>query len=209
MKNIFSLIVSFVLLAAFAFAVAETPVISKIEYEGNGFIEIDFKKDVSYQNLSIQVLDASGREYLVEVYERDEDDLSFRADGLQPGMGYEIIVSGVLSGREGNYESVSAEITVPEAGIPAVQHIEYDAGDSELEIEFSEKVDFENPQVTITDANGTTYQTRLLKTEKDGLDVYVSGLNIGSSYTAQISGVSLRGQANYQSISTEFIALDD
>lgn len=189
-------------------ALAATPVVERVEYEGNGFIEIDFERDVSYENPTVTVRDAAGAEYAVTVYERDDDDLTFRAEGLQPGGTYDITVDGIRTG-DGAFESITTPITLPEKGVPAIQKIEYDRGDSELDIEFVENVDFSNVVVEVTGADGQAYETRLIETDNDGLEVWVNGLTAGETYIAKVTGVSLRGLNDYLIAAAEFAAVDD
>lgn len=190
-------------------ALAAAPEVERIEYEGNGFIEMDFFRDVSYENLSVKVSDFSGAEYPVTIFERDDDDLTFRAENLAPGETYEIIVSGIREGRTGDFGSVTGQISIPEAGIPAVRSISYDAEDSELDVDFVENVDFTELQLEVTDQSGAVYETRIIEKDRDGFEAKVDGLTPGESYLAKISGVSLSGLNDYRTITADFVALDD
>jgi len=190
-------------------ALAAAPEVERIEYEGNGFIEMDFLRDVSYENLSIAVRDFSGTEYPVTIFERDDDDLTFRAENLTPGGTYEITVSGIREGRTGDFGSVIGQISIPEAGLPAVRSIEYDAGDRELDIEFVENVDFSGLQLEVIDQNGNAFETRIIENDRDSFEAKIDGLTRGESYLAKISGVSLSGQNDFRTITAEFIARDD
>lgn len=190
-------------------ALAAAPEVERIEYEGNGFIEMDFLRDVSYENLIIAVRDFSGTEFPVTVFERDDDDLTFRAENLIPGETYEIIVSGIREGRTGDFSSVTGQISIPEAGLPAVRSIEYDAGDRELDVEFVENVDFSGLLLEVTDLNGEVYETRIIENDRDSFEAKVDGLTRGETYLAKISGVSLSGQNDFRTITAEFIARDD
>lgn len=207
MKKLIAILLAALILTIPALAAA--PEVERVEYEGNGFIEIDFRNDVSYENLAVAVRDFAGTDYAVTVFERDDDDLTFRADGLQPGETYEITVSGVRSGYSGTFETITQQITLPEAGVPAIQTIDYDRGDRELDIEFMENVDFSGVQVEVTDLNGTVYATRVIESDEDSLEVLVEGLTPGDTYLAKVVGVSLRGLNDYQTSSLEFVARDD
>lgn len=207
MKKLTAILLAAMLLTLPALAAA--PEVKRIEYEGNGFIEMDFIRDVSYENLNIAVRDFSGVEYPVTIFERDDDDLTFRAENLIPGETYEIIVSGIREGRSGDFGSVTGQISIPEAGIPAVRSIEYDAEDRELEIDFVEKVDFTDLQLEVTDPDGNVYATRIIETDRDGFDAKVDGLTRGESYLARITGVSLSGLNDARTVTAEFVARND
>ena len=90
-----------------------------------------------------------------------------------------------------------------------IRKVEYDAEDKELDIEFTMNVEYQNPSVTVTDASGNQYETRIVERDNDGLEVRVKGLTRGSSYTVSVSGV--RGQTfeTFESYSLDFVAWDD
>ena len=104
---------------------------------------------------------------------------------------------------------MTGQITLPEAGVPAIQKIEYDRDDQELDIEFVEKVDFSGVAVEVTDLDGTVYATRVVESDDDSLEVRVEGINPGGSYLARVTGVSLRGLNDFQTGAAEFVARDD
>ena len=205
MKKLIAVLLTAVLLSVPA--LAATPIIEKVNYEGNGFIEIDFQYDVQYLQPAVTVKDFTGTEYATIIYERDDDDLTFRAEGLVSGESYEITVSGIRYGYSGAYEAISDVFTLPETGVPAIKKVEYDEG--ELEIEFVEKVSFLNPTLEVTDLNGTVYQSFIAETEGDSIEAYVKGLNFGDTYLLRISGVALRGTDAWLDASAEFVAWDD
>ena len=207
MKKMIAMMTAVLLLTVSALAAA--PTAERVEYEGNGFVEIDFVGNVSYENPGVTVRDFTGTDYAVTVYEWDDDDLAFRAEGLTPGETYEITVSGIRGGYSGEFGNFTAQITLPEAGVPAIQKIEYDREDRELDIEFVENVDFSGAAVEITDQSGTVYATRVVESDEDGLEVKVEGLVSGNTYLARVSGVSLRGMNDYQTAAAEFVARDD
>lgn len=207
MKKMIAMILAALILTIPALAAA--PEVVKTEYEGNGIVEIDFRQDVSYENLTVTVKDAAGTQYAVTILGRDDDDLTFRAEGLVPGETYDIDVSGVRSGRSGEPGSFSVQVALPEAGVPAIEKVEYDADDRELEIDFLEKVDFSNVTVEITDLNGTVFASRVRESDDDSLEVLAEGLTVGGRYLAKVSGVSLRGLNDFRTATVEFTAVDD
>lgn len=208
MKKMISVVLVVLVLCVSAMALAETPVIEKLEYEGNGYIELDFARDVQYQNLSVTVTNAAGEAFDVTILEQDDDDLTIRADGLQKGQSYTVTVSGIRSGASGEYETVSAEISLPEEGVPAIQSVEYDREDAELDIEFMERVDYSDLTVEVTDLSGNTYQNRVIESDSDSIELRVDGLTEGETYLVKVSGVSLKGLNNFLTASQEFAAID-
>ncbi len=208
MKKLLTAILLVALFAFAATAVAETPVIEKLEYEGNGYLELDFQRDVEYQNLSVSVKNAANEEFPVTVVEQDNDDLTIRVDNLEKGQSYTVAVSGIRSGASGEFETVTAEIALPEEGMPAIESVEYDRKDGEVEIDFMEHVEYKDLAVEITDLNGNTYEASVKESDSDSIELRTSGLVDGENYLLKVSGVSLKGLNNYLTVSQEFTAVD-
>ncbi len=208
MKKLLTAILLVALFAFAATAVAETPVIEKLEYEGNGYLELDFQRDVEYQNLSVSVKNAANEEFPVTVVEQDDDDLTIRVDNLEKGQSYTVAVSGIRSGASGEFETVTAEIALPEEGMPAIESVEYDRKDGEVEIDFMEHVEYKDLAVEITDLNGNTYEASVKESDSDSIELRTSGLVDGENYLLKVSGVSLKGLNNYLTVSQEFTAVD-
>ena len=100
-----------VMLSLAASALAATPVIKKTEYEGNGYVEVEFKKNVQYKNAKVSVKDASGKSYKVSKIEKDNDEVEVRVKGLKKGVKYTVTVSGVRAEGASGYGSASKSFT--------------------------------------------------------------------------------------------------
>lgn len=126
-------------------------------------MEIDFRRDVQYKNLKLTVKDSTGKTYAAQILQRDEDDLTFQVQNIQPGMKYAYSLSGVRAGRSGKYGKVSGKFSVPSAKPTtplAVKRAVYDAGDRELDLDFNQKVSYKNLKVKVKDSAGKSYSVR-------------------------------------------------
>ena len=211
MKKIVSLVIAamMVLLVGASFALAEAAQIQRVKYEGNGLVDVEFLRDVGYDNLTITVSDSLGNAYTTTIVERDDDDLTFRVDQIAAGEEYTFTISGVRSGRSGEYGSVTGTFSTPEEGQVGIETVEYEADEREVEIDFIGRVEFDmNCTVTMTDAMGNTYNGQILKMDEDSLEVYVEGLTRGETYTVLVTGVRNVGQAEFGSVEWEFQAVE-
>lgn len=207
MKKMFVLMLAVLALASLAVsAMAEVPVVAKVEYEGFGFVDLDFRGGVQYMDAKVNVQDADGFVYETRIWERDDDDLSFKVENIVAGKTYSFTVSGVRSGYSGEYGSVSGEFVVPEEGALAIRNADYDAEDRELEIEFVGRVNYSNPVVEVRDAAGNSYETRIVEKDNDSIEVSVKGLSRGESYAAFVSGVAAMDSGMPGSASVDFVA---
>ena len=204
MKKFFALVLA--LLALFTYtAIADEVLIEKTVYEGRGMVEVDFLRDVQYDQLEVTVQDKDGFIYDTAVFERDDDELGFRVSNLVPGTEYSFTISGVRSGFSGSYGTVSGGFTVPADETLAIKKVEYDRDDRELDVEFFGAVDLQGMEVRITDAAGTEYEAKVREFDRDGFEAYVPGLERGAAYTIEIFG--LEGSA--EGIPFSFVAWDD
>ena len=194
-----------------ALFVASVPVFAvqndspRVEYEGYGRVEVDFRKNVRYDNAMVEVKDSAGAVLSAAIMERDEDDLDFVVENLVPGETYSFTFSGVTYRMSG--EAVpGGSFRVPGEGEVAIKKIDYDRDDRELEIEFVGRVEYEELLVTIEDANGKTYDSTIRERDRDSVELRVSGLERGAEYTVTVSGVRLPDSANTVSITEKFTA---
>lgn len=199
MKKIFALLLVAAALVSLAVpALAEVPEIKRVEYDGRGYVEVDFVYDVQYSNVQVNVVDATGFSYSAVVRELDEDDISFVVESIVPGKEYNFSISGVRSGFSGEYESVSGSFVVPAEGEILIKSVDYDADDRELDIEFSSRVEYNNPIVKIQDASGSVYEGRIIEKDRDSIEVRVGELKRGDEYSVTVEGlVGADGSAVY------------
>lgn len=194
---------------AMAMPAMAAPKVKETEYEGNGRVEVDFKTKVKYKNVKVTVKDSAGKSYTTKIVEKDSDDLTFVIKNFAKGKTYTYTISGVKKSGEKNYSSVKGTVKIPGAATaPAVKEVDYDKGDREVEFEFKNRVQWKSPKVTISDGK-TNYVVRILEKDSDGIEVKVKKLTIGKKYTYKISGVRIKGNSAYQTISGTFKAKND
>ncbi len=192
---------------------AEKAAIEKIEYEGGGLVEVDFKKDVNLRKVKVTVKDSSGRKYAAKIVERDEDELDFRVIGIKADKKYTVTLANVKSAVTGKTATLKAtfrtkKISGRSASV-VVKEVEYDPDDRELSIDFKKDVNLWNAKVKVTDAEGKSYKVKVLDYDDDELEVRVYGLTEGASYRYSISGVYAMGSGTAKTVKGTFAAVDD
>ena len=203
MKKVLAIVLTALIVAAAA-ASAQTALRAIAEYEGFGLVELDLNRNVSWLEPQVSVTGTDGNTVEAQVLKYDRDDVDFWVPDLTEDQLY----TGTVSGTE-NGETVPFEFYASSKVSSMIRKVEYDAEDKELDIEFTMNVEYQNPSVTVTDASGNQYETRIVERDNDGLEVRVKGLTRGSSYTVSVSGV--RGQTfeTFESYSLDFVAWDD
>lgn len=205
MKKLISLLIALAALLTLT-ALADTPVIEAVNYYGNGRAEIEFVRDVQYENLTVTAADLFGNPVNVTLVDVDDDEIDVLLENVQYETLYTLTVSGVRSGRSGAYETLTAELTTPAENALFITNVDADADDREVEIEFSGRVEYDNVTVTIADKDGNLLETRITEREGDSLELKVKGLRYGEEYTATVTGASLRGSGIYGEVKAEFTA---
>ena len=121
MKRFMKRATAFVLVAAMAFSIGVVPTaaasksapkIKKVEYEGNGVVEVDFRGKVKYGRYNVTVKDLKGRSYRVTILERDSDDIKFRINNYRKNHTYKFNITKIKNWRGGRYYTLSGKIAI-------------------------------------------------------------------------------------------------
>lgn len=199
MKKLFALtIAAALLLTMTAFAGAE---ILRVEYEGNGSVEVQLNEKVNTDGLAVTVTDPEGNPVPASVRE-EKDDREDDIDFLIENYAYDTEYAFELTGGFG---SLTGTVRIP-AESELIRKVDPDYGDREIEIEFFGKVEYENPTVTITTDAGTACEARITEQENDSLEVAVSDLTRGNTYTVTVSGVRAAGTEAFGIAEIQFTA---
>lgn len=206
-KWIALLLVIVSLLSLSAPAMAAAAVIQKVEYDGNGKVEVDWRKNVQYKSAKVSVKDSDGKSYTAKIQEKDKDDLTFKVSSIAAGKSYSFTISGVRAGKSGSYGSVSGSFKVPAAKNIAIKDTDYDFEDKELEIEFNTKVQYKSLKVRVKDSSGKLYTASVRDYDNDSVEVRVKGLKRGQTYAVQVKGIRAKGSgSSYGNIVDTFVA---
>ena len=206
-KRIVSMLLAVLLLTLCAMpALAAAPKVKKVEYDGNGVVEVEFTtRNAHYKNAKVTVKDAAGKKLTAKILEKDKDDISFKVTGLKADKKYAFNITGVRAGLTGTYGTVKGSFKTP-SNKPTIKKVKFDAIDDELEIEFATLVQYKNLKVTVKDSHGKKLTIRHIDKDTDGLDLVIHGMVKGKKYTVTVSGVRVKGKGSYISVSKTFTA---
>jgi len=206
-KRIVSLLLVVLLLTVSAVpALAAAPKIKKVEYDGNGVVDVDFTtKNVRYKNAKVVVKDSAGKRLTAKIIEKDTDEISFKVTGVKAGKKYTFTISGVRAGKSGSYGTVKGSFSTP-SGKPRIVKVAFDPDYDDLEIDFATDVEYKNLKITVRDADGNNLLIYNIEKDPDNLDMDVEGMVVGKTYTITVSGVRVKGVGSYTSVSKTFVA---
>ena len=206
-KRIVSLLLVVLLLTVSAVpALAAAPKVKKVEYDGNGVVDVDFTtKNVRYKNAKVVVKDSSGKKLTAKIIEKDSDEVSFKVTGVKAGKKYTFTISGVRAGKSGSYGTVKGSFKTP-SGKPKIVKVTFDPNYDDLEIDFATDVEYKKLKITVRDEDGNELPIYNIEKDPDDLDMDVEGMVVGETYTITISGVRVKGVGSYTSVSKTFVA---
>lgn len=206
-KRIVALLLAVLLLTISAVpALAAAPKVQRVEYEGNGVVEVDFTtENARYKSARVVVKDAAGKKLTAKIIEKDNDSITFKVSGLKTDSKYTFTISGVRAGKSGSYDKVKGSFKTPSAS-PEIARVEYDPIDEELEVDFATNVQFRNLKVTVSDAYGDELAVSNLQKGQDDLEMNVEGMVDGETYIVTVSGVRVKGKGSYVTVSKTFVA---
>ena len=206
-KRIVSLLLVVLLLTVSAVpALAAAPKVKKVEYDGNGVVDVDFTtKNVRYKNAKVVVRDSAGKKLTTKIIEKSLDEISFKVTGLKIGKKYTFTISGVRTGKSGSYGTVKGSFRTP-SGKPKIASVSFDPDRDDLEIDFTAGVEYKNLKITVRDEDGNKLPVYNIEKDPDDLDMDVEGMVAGDTYTVTISGVRVKGVGSYTTVSKTFVA---
>ncbi len=197
------------LLAVFIWCAASvyaSPSVRKTEYEGAGKIEVTFKSAVRYGSVAVKVKDHTGKNYRTKVIDKDRNDLEFLILNYKSGRNYSFRISGIRKPSEKSWGNVTGTVRIPSPyELPKIKKVSGDVMDREVEFEFDSPVQWKKASVTIL-LNGRNIVRRIVKKDRDEIEVKVYSLTKGKTYRYIVKGVRRKGGSKYYTVSGTFTA---
>ena len=175
--------------------------IESVDYEGNGRIEVEFKTPVRYyRTFRVAAHSTAGKQMGTEIIKKGEDELLFRIIGAQPGQTYIFVVNGIRKQGESVKTRITRRITIPKsAGSVKIKRVSYEPEDSNLELGFSDEVEWKNAKITVK-SGSTNYVSSITGKSSKGVKICVKKLTMGTTYTVTISGIRKKGTSKYGTV---------
>ena len=151
--------------------------IESVDYEGNGRIEVEFKTPVRYyRTFRVAAHNTAGKQMGTEIIKKGEDELLFRIIGAQPGQTYIFVVNGIRKQGESVKTRITRRITIPKsAGSVKIKRVSYEPEDSNLELGFSDEVEWKNAKITVK-SGSTNYVSSITGKSSKGVKIRVKKL---------------------------------
>lgn len=180
-------------------------------------ISIDFSTKLRWKrSADVTVKDQNGTSYDAWLEDTDSDECDIYVEDLKSGKTYTLVLSGVKSRTDSAYGKVTVTFSIPSSSSVsktslAVDEIEYDYDDSEISIDFINKIRLsKDASVIVKDSDGRTYDAEITDYDSDEVEITVwDDLKYGNTYTVEIKGIKAKSASSYTAFSKSFRAIDD
>ena len=110
------------------------------------------------------------------------------------------IVNGIRKQGESVKTRITRRITIPKsAGSVKIKRVSYEPEDSNLELGFSDEVEWKNAKITVK-CGSTNYVSSITGKNSKGVKIRVKKLTMGTTYTVTISGIRKKGTSKYGTV---------
>ena len=90
--------------------------------------------------------------------------------------------------------------SLPVEAAAKVKKAKYE-GNGKVDVDFTSRVQYKNPKVTVKDSAGKVYTAKIVDRDSDDLDFVIKNFKAGRKYTYKITGIRKKGEAAYSSVS--------
>jgi len=181
--------------------------VEKVTCTASGKINISFKQKVTYTDaFSVALSDAAGKEFECKVSKKNNALLVVTTKGLVKGHKYTLYINGVMA--KGAKEAVSIKKEFVAKGMKTeckISKIEM-SGKKFIILKLKGSAYYKDATVCVKDVDGKEIPAKIVKKARGNIKVKAEGLKKGAKYTVTVTGVKLKKEMNYSSITKTFIA---
>lgn len=181
--------------------------VEKVTVSTSGNLKVSFKKKVEWaKDAAITVVGEDGAEVSATLKNKTKTSVAVKTKGLVKGQKYTLKITGIKD--KGTEEFSTASYSFVAKGIKTDAKISTVkvTGKNTVVVNFSSKVDYKDATVEVKDADGVAYEAKIVKKASGNVKVQIKGLTKGTKYTVVISGIKLKKEANYSTVTKTFVA---
>ncbi len=187
-------------------AKAPAAAVSKTTCTSAGKVNISLNADVVWDaNASAAVKDADGSSLTASLIKKNKRLAVVAVEGMVKGQSYTVEISGVKAAGDPEYKTVTGSFKAKKIK-SALKASKVSVNKNKVIVKFKGKAAFKDLSVTVTDSAGTELSARILKKTKSQIKVKVDGLKKGNTYKLVVTGVKLKKEKNYGSVTRTFKA---
>ena len=181
--------------------------VEKVTCTASGKVNISFKGGVTYtEGLSVAIKDADGKTYDCKISKKNKALLVVSTKGLVKGEKYTLHVEGVKA--KGAQEAAAFAKTFVAKGMKTECKVAKaeKSGKNYIILKLKGSAYYKDASVVVKDADGKELSAKIVKKAKGNIKVKAEGMKKGKAYTVTVTGVKMKKEANYASITKTFKA---
>lgn len=181
--------------------------VEKVTCTASGKVNISFKQKVTYTDeLSVTIEDTESKKYDCKVSKKNNALLVVSVKGLVKGHKYIITIKGVVA--KGGKEAVTIKKEFFAKGMKTGCKISKitKSGKNFIVLKLKGSAYYKDATVVVKDSEGKEIPAKIIKKAKGTIKVKAEGLKKGKKYIVTVTGVKLKKEKNYSSITKTFIA---
>lgn len=181
--------------------------VSKVTCTASGKLNVSFKGEVKYSDtVKATVTDADGKEVECQIRKKNKASMQISVKGLVKGQKYTLTIEGVIAKNATEPATITKTFTAKGMKTACKVAKVTVAKKKFVTIKMKSSAYYKDATVTVKDAEGKTYDAKIVKKAKGNIKIKVAGLKKGEKYTVTITGVKTKKEKNYSSITRTFVA---
>lgn len=202
-KRMLCTIVALALLLCSAAPALAASLETKAAYQGGKVVKIEFNQDVEFKDSSVELIDKAMKLYKAKITKKGARSLLVSVPSIKSGAEYKYKVSGVRAKGAAEYGAVGGALTLPDGAQPHILTYQF-LGSRKASFQFMRKVEYKAPKVTVVNEKGEKFAAKVVKKSSGELVVSIPEAVKGEKYKLTLSGVRVKGQKDYGTVSKEF-----
>jgi len=175
----------------------------------DGKIKVKFPQKVEWSEEATATLtDSEGNSIEVTLSKMDKKSAIVEGEGMIIGNTYTLVINGVKNESDDEFGSITVKFKAKELKSKCrVKKFDKKIKAKKrnvIRIKCKGKVQTKDAEATVTDEKGNEYTAKVKGKSKGSIKVAVEGLEKGAEYTVTITGVKIKKEKNYASVTTTF-----
>lgn len=183
-----------------------SPKIAKVICTASGKLNVSFKGKVKYSDtVKVTITDAEGKEVDCQIKKKNKTSMQISVQGLVKGQKYTLTIEGVIAKNTSEPVTITKTFTAKGMKTACKASKVTVAKKKFITIKVKGNVCYKDATVTVVDEDGNSLEAEIVKKTKGNIKVWVDGLVKGKKYTVTITGVKVKKEKNYSSITKTFV----
>ena len=178
---------------------------TKVTCTSAGKVNVSFASDVVYdkETVAVTITDEEGNVIPSKLTKQNKRLATVAVTGLIKGNSYTLTITGIKDAKAEEFGEITAKFTAKKIKT-AIKPSKTTATKKAVIIKFKGKAAYKDIAVTVKDKDGNELAATIIKKTKSQIKIKVDGLKKGEKYSYTVSGIKLKKEKNFGSVSGTF-----